>query len=249
MYLNDELFLAYKIGNSEIFNFPFPHTYIKNIFPDHIYNLIQDNMPEPEKLKAISEVRGVKGYDERFVLSFENESLAILDDIKKSFWIKFRDQLLSGNFKNFLLSRFLPFIQARFKNIEQIKFYDELLLVKDTMNYKLGPHTDAKRKVLTLLFYLPKNNSQQNLGTSIYMPKNLNFKCEGGPHYPHEDFEKIITMPFIPNSLFCFVKTENSFHGVEKINSVEKRWLLLYDIYIDEKNSINNSNASNKFSF
>jgi len=249
MYLNDELHLAYKIGNSEIFNFPYPHTYIKNIFPDHLYNLIQENMPEPSNLKTISKVRAVKGYDERFVLSFDDLSLAILDDKKMGFWIKFRDQLLSGNFKNFLISRFLPYIQTRFKNIEQVKFYDELLLVQDTMNYKLGPHTDAKRKVLTLLFYLPKNNSQENLGTSIYMPKNLNFKCDGGPHYPRDDFEKIVTMPFMPNSLFCFVKTNNSFHGVEKINSNEKRWLLLYDIYVDESNSTEYSSLNNKFSF
>jgi len=38
---------------------------------------------------------------------------------------------------------------------------------------------------------------------------------------------------YMPNSAFCFFKTNNSFHGVERLS--EKgygRWLLLYDIYV-----------------
>jgi len=42
-------------------------------------------------------------------------------------------------------------------------------------------------------------------------------------------------MPFVPNSLFCFLKTHNSFHGVEPVGDAHcKRWLLLYDIYARE---------------
>jgi len=239
MFLEDELFLAYKIGNEQVMNFPFPHMYIENIFPPHIYEAIQQNLPESNKLEVINKKRPVNGYNERFVLTFDDQTLSTLDEKKRAFWHEFKNRILSGNFKNFLISRFLPFISNRFENnIEQLKFRDELLLVQDIMNYKLGPHTDAKRKVLTFLFYLPKDSSQKNLGTSIYMPKDFNFKCAGGPHYPHIDFEKIITMPFLPNSLFCFVKTDNSFHGVEKIESNEKRWLLLYDIYIDKADEV-----------
>ena len=40
-------------------------------------------------------------------------------------------------------------------------------------------------------------------------------------------------MPFKPNALFAFVKTETSFHGVEPVTDPDtKRWLLLYDIYV-----------------
>ncbi len=252
MFLEDELFLAYKIGNGVVMNFPFPHMYIENIFPLHIYEAIQNNLPESNKLEVINKKRPVTGYNERFVLTFDEQSLSTLDEKKRFFWHGFKNRILSGNFKNFLISRFLPFISSRFQNIDQIKFSDELLLVQDTMNYSLGPHTDSKRKVLTFLFYLPKDNSQKDLGTSIYMPKDFNFKCEGGPHYQHEDFEKIFTFPFLPNSLFCFVKTDNSFHGVKKIDSDEKRWLLLYDIYIcqsDEEVKNAHVKSPDKFSW
>jgi hypothetical protein len=234
MNISEELHLAYKIGNGQISNFPFPHLYIKDIFPWPLYEKIQENIPEPDKLVTISEKRPVKGYKERFVLCFDDQSLSNLDDRKRFFWTNFRNQMLSGSLKNFLISRFFPLISERFKNqnVEELEFYDELLLIQDTMNYKIGPHTDSPKKVLTFLFYLPKDNSQKDLGTSIYMPIDFNLKCAGTAHHPRENFHKIISAPYLPNSLLCFVKTDNSFHGVEKIVTDEKRWLLLYDIYI-----------------
>lgn len=67
------------------------------------------------------------------------------------------------------------------------------------------------------------------------MPKDPNFRCPGGPHYPHEGFERLKTLPFLPNSLFAFVKTDNSFHGVEPIGDANcRRWLLLYDLYAQQ---------------
>jgi hypothetical protein len=39
-------------------------------------------------------------------------------------------------------------------------------------------------------------------------------------------------MPFVPNSLFVFLKTDRSFHGVEPVTDPDvRRWLLLYDIF------------------
>ena len=55
--------------------------------------------------------------------------------------------------------------------------------------------------------------------------------CPGGPHYPFERFERMATMPFVPNALFAFLKTDNSFHGVEPIDEPGiHRYLLLYDL-------------------
>jgi hypothetical protein len=36
--------------------------------------------------------------------------------------------------------------------------------------------------------------------------------------------------------MFAFVKTDNSFHGVEPVTDPDtKRWLLLYDVYVREQ--------------
>lgn len=247
MYSSDELYLAYKIGNTEVSSFPFPHIYINNVFSNSLYLAMQENMPLSENMSAIHEKRPVPPlvYKERFVFNYDDEALNSLNEQKKKFWTNFKNTMLSGNLKNFILSKFSFVINQRFPDISKIDFYDELLLINDYPNYKLGPHTDSPRKVISLLFYLPKDQTQENLGTSIYFPKDHSFTCEGGPHYDRTNFDKIITMPFVPNSLFCFVKTNNSFHGVEKIEADEKRCLLLYDIYHEVKTS----SESNKFSF
>ena len=43
---------------------------------------------------------------------------------------------------------------------------------------------------------------------------------------------RLHTNPFVPNAMFVFLKTDNSFHGVEPVADPDcRRWLLLYDIY------------------
>lgn len=236
MSSNAELHLSYKVGNAPISLFPFPHMFVENVFPADFYEELQKSIPDPEAMIPIEEARPVKGYKERFVLALgEPEHLARLPAPKREFWQAMQEWLVGGRFGQLLFSRFAPFIEQRYKGQPTPQFYDESLLVRDATNYSLGPHTDATRKVITLLFYLPRNLDQAHLGTSIYVPKDPNFSCPGGPHYPRERFDHLYTMPFRPNSLFCFLKTYNSFHGVEPVADENcKRWLLLYDVYADE---------------
>jgi hypothetical protein len=75
-------------------------------------------------------------------------------------------------------------------------------------------------------------------------------------HYPHEDFHKVTTMPFVPNSVFCFIKTNNSFHGLEKLEMEDTdRWSIQYNMSITSetlakelkaKNQILNKNSEQK---
>jgi hypothetical protein len=64
------------------------------------------------------------------------------------------------------------------------------------------------------------------------VPRKPAFRCPGEGLYRHEDFERLWSNPFLPNSLFAFFKTDNSFHGVEPVRDENcRRWLLLYDLY------------------
>lgn len=227
-----ELHLSYKVGNAPLSMFPFPHFFLQDVFPKDFYQQIQDNLPDPEVMVPIEEVGRVKGYKERFILDIGGEQLKGLPDSKRRFWEQFQGWLVGGRFGALLFNKFAPFIEERYQGQPKPEFYDESLLVQDITNYQLGPHTDTPRKVITLLFYLPKDESQRHLGTCIYVPKDPNFQCQGGPQHSYDRFELLQAMPFLPNSLFCFLKTHNSFHGVEPVaDSNCRRWLLLYDIY------------------
>jgi hypothetical protein len=227
-----ELQLCYKVANAPVSMFPFPHFYLRDVFPADFYASLRENLPDPEAMIPIEQARPVKGYKERFVLDFGEKHLAALPEHKRQFWQDMESWLVGGRFGQLLFGKFGKLIQDRYAGQPEPQFYDESLLVQDITNYKLGPHTDSPRKVITLLFYLPKDDSQSHLGTSIYVPKDPNFTCMGGPHYSRDQFEKLYSMPFVPNSLFCFLKTYNSFHGVEPVGDPDtRRWLLLYDIY------------------
>ncbi|MCE3000874.1 MAG: hypothetical protein ACK59Y_11145 [Betaproteobacteria bacterium] len=237
MFLDAELHLAYKVGNAQINLFPYPHFYLENVFPDSFYAELRRNLPDPAVMIPIEKARNVTGYKERFVLDMSQKSLSTLPDGKKAFWTEMHNWLVvKGNFGSLLSQKFRPFIEQRFAGRENMEFYSESLLVEDITNYKLGPHTDSPRKVITVLFYLPPDLSQAHMGTSIYLPKDPSFTCAGGPHYPHEGFMRLHTNPFVPNSMFVFLKTENSFHGVEPVVDADtRRWLLLYDIFVREQ--------------
>lgn len=161
------------------------------------------------------------------------KQLASLPQAKKVFWEGVAQWMLSGRIANIFLNKFSPYIQARFKNAGNVSFYNECMLIEDITNYSLGPHSDSPKKVLSVLFYLPEDDAHPELGTSIYLPKQEGFTCDGGQHHTFEHFNKMHTMPFVPNSVFAFLKTNNSFHGVEPLALPgTRRRVFLFDIYV-----------------
>lgn len=221
--------LVYNVANAPLRPFPYPHIYVPQVFPADYYAELQANIPDPEAMYPIADVRPVRGYKERFVLDL-NLHGDRLTESQNTFWKGVHNLLTGGGFRDALLRTFSTELQKRFK-AEPVRLSQETLLVEDITHYALGPHTDAPSKVVTVLFYLPKDDSQAHLGTSIYMPKDRAARCPGGPHYGYDEFDRAATMPFLPNSMFAFVKTDNSFHGVEPVNDPDvRRWLLLYDI-------------------
>jgi hypothetical protein len=227
-----ELTLTYKVANAQISGFPFPHFFIQDVFPPDYYAQLLAMLPDSEAMLPIGVARNVPNTPDRFVLELKEEHLAALPADKRAFWEELRGWMVGGAFRQMLLHKFGLYIAQRFEGRKDVAYSDEAMLVQDTTRYSLGPHSDATRKVITLLFYLPKDTSQSHLGTSIYLPNDRNFRCPGGPHYKHKDFERLWTLPFLPNSLLVFFKTDRSFHGVEPVADPDtRRWLLLYDIF------------------
>jgi FkbM family methyltransferase len=188
---------------------PFPWIYAESVFaPDSVHADIMANWPKDDEFQPIEQTRNVKGYPERFTA-----------DPQTPFWKDLFARMRDGQLKRRLCGLFgVP---------NPDDFTDECLLIQDRPGYQIGPHTDSPVKVITALFYLPTEEIP-NAGTSIYTPKESGFTCKGGPHYESDKFDLVKTMPFKPNSMFAFLKTDNSFHGVEKCDAV--RNVLLYDI-------------------
>ena len=227
-----ELHLTYTVANAPINRFPFPHCYVPDVFPPDFYAEMQRHLPDPGAMIPIEEARGAKGYKERFVLELNPRRLDSLPEPRKTFWSDLAAWILSGRLQQVMLDKFAPFIEARFGDTTHIEFFSDTMLIQDITDYKIGPHCDSPGKVITMLFYLPADNSQAHLGTSIYTPKDPTFRCPTGVHHPPDGFDRMVTLPFRPNSLFTFVRSDTSFHGVEPVGDPDcRRWLLLFTVY------------------
>jgi hypothetical protein len=102
-----------------------------------------------------------------------------------------------------------------------------LQLCRDFPGYEIGPHTDGGRDLETYLFYLAKDFSHPELGTSLF--ERPGFHCDGSKHHSFDDFTYIKTIPYFPNTGFHFWRTGKSFHGVRRTNQV--RNVLQLNIY------------------
>lgn len=206
--------LIYNIRNTPLREYPFPHFYARNVFDEGTYAALQawlDDADTGEKFRPLA-----GGYKHR---TFNDELPPFLAELNGS------------RFPMAMMEYFGRQFYARFPHHARPNFSAEWRFIRDEEGYSIGPHTDAPRKVMSLLFYLPKHYNDFDLGTSIFLPKDHKKTCEGGPHHPFDGFDKIFTANYEPNSCFGFWKTNNSWHGVEEIPRKVRRDVLLFNIY------------------
>jgi hypothetical protein len=228
MFSHATEYVKHRFVECNITETPYPHLQIDNILPADLYEAMMTNKIDERYLATLKELKRVgSAYPEtRRVLSLKPD-MPQLPDSYKVFWQELAVWFLT-DFKNIVLGKFDAHIRSRFGTIPML--YPEALYTYDSTTYALGPHTDSTKKVITLLLYLPKDDTLSHLGTSMYEPIDSKFVCEGGPHHKFDKFRLVKTAPFKPNTLFGFFKTNNSFHGVEPIKESIRRDLLIYDI-------------------
>lgn len=225
--------LKSQIQKAHLISNPYPHFYIEKIFPDDFYQELLENLPSLSSYRSLSETGKVsKGsFKERFVFPLKDPELQRLPSPQETFWHSFSEIFHSNQWISLLLDKFEGPIKERFGFLaDSIRYSPVAELIKDETNYAIGPHTDLPHRVCTLLFYFPRTANQPHLGTSIYRPRDPTWTCEGNGHYLFDDFIKEKTLPFLPNSLFGFLKSDRSFHGVEPIEeeNVERNLMNYY---------------------
>jgi len=235
MVFDVEQHVCYRIANAPMLRYPFPHLYVESIFPEDFYRELRARLPSLESYTRIDETGTVaKGrYQSRYVCSLteleEKESAAE----RGTFWMELNRWLAGDEFARTILEKFRFALPERFGEHVEPRIETDNRLVRDFTTYAIPPHTDAPRKLVSLLFYLPPDGSMRGLGTSIYAPKNPALRCEGTAHHSFEAFKRVATMEYRPNTLFGFFKTDRAFHGVEPIEAQQvERDLLLYNIYL-----------------
>ena len=249
--------LLNSISQTELKKDPFDYKFVKNIFPDEFYHDLINNLPEKTEYTPINESGTVnKNYSsERFMfdLNYENikklsiKKQEILSNLLNVFRSRKFFDVIANNFKDVISKRISEFndYEKQLIGTDNFKFTIQAMLVKDLQKYKLGAHTDTTLKFLTFLFYIPRDLSQINLGTTLYKPKDdVSIKMgEKGNYHANlkmtkELFSIVEKIPFSPNSLLLFPRTNYSFHGVEEINTENiERDLIQLNYYFKTNNN------------
>ena len=81
-----------------------------------------------------------------------------------------------------------------------IPMHPRPVLYTDLDGYAIKPHPDTRRKVLTMQIYLPSDETQRELGTTIYKVSPM-----GVFAWKSYGLVKDKTVPFLPNTGYAFV--------------------------------------------
>lgn len=234
MYSSAEEFTCYQIANAPLRSYPFPHFYVCPVFPPDFYADLLAGLPGPESYTRIDKTGSVPPgvYKERFVASLTDLAAQRAGN-EEDAWCRLAQWMLGEHFLSVVFEKFMDDVKVRFGGPVQLQLDREARLVRDYTNYEIAPHTDTTRKLVSLLFYMPADDRGRGMGTSIYVPKDPTQDYAASDHHSFEEFRHVVTMDYVPNSLFAFLRTDTSFHGVARIaDPGVERNLLLYNVYV-----------------
>ena len=104
-----------------------------------------------------------------------------------------------------MIDKFEPYVKARFgDDIYRCGFEADALIVRDHTNFKIGPHTDAPHRLLSMLFYCPDDASLSHLGTSLYVPRERGFVLRPGARRNDRECERCLSQHSHIAAPFCF---------------------------------------------
>jgi hypothetical protein len=213
--------VAGRLLASEVVAEPYPHYYLENLFPDDYYRALLNHLPESAVYQNLFEVTTLKldHFRHRDQRDFNEGWTKTLPDGIKEFWDSFNQWFLGPDLAQAVLASFAEPLRARFGEKQSWPEVSvESQLIRHRAGYFLGPHSDLHTKLVVLLLYLAPDESASHLGTSLYRPKDSTFTCPKSTHYPFEDFVRVKTAPYKPNSMLAFLRSDISFHGVEPLS-------------------------------
>lgn len=213
--------LTDRLRAAEVVLEPYPHYLLENVFPEDYYEALLNHLPETDVYENLYEVTTLKldHFRHRDQRDLSEDWTETLPAELKSFWDRFDEWFLGPDLARAVLSSFAGQLTERFG---AEGFWPEVSvesqLIRHRAGYFLGPHSDLYTKLVVLLFYLAPDRRAEHLGTSLYRPRDPEFSCPNSTHYPFENFVKVKTAPYRPNSLLAFFRSDVSFHGLDPLS-------------------------------
>jgi hypothetical protein len=222
------------ILNAQSFEAPYPLILFRGFFPDKLYRRLLERFPASDRfvqLNGEGTRRQFNLYDDRTDPGSEEGRAA---------WSIVRRVLSSPEVASALRTKLDAGFRIRAKGSREawpIPMFPRPVLYADLDGYAIKPHPDTRRKVLTMQIYLPADDAQRELGTTIYKISPM-----GVFAWRSYGLVKDKTLPFLPNTGYAFVVIhpaysllKSSWHGREAISvPVERPRLSILNTYYRE---------------
>jgi hypothetical protein len=206
---------------------PFYHLIIDGVFPDDVYARLLDLMPTAKDYRALpgrhnDNIRD-DGSSTRVKIDLFPEYLRHLPPRHRELWSSVGTALRSETVRQAFVKRLAPALKRRFgDDYESVGLYPVPMLTRDTLGYRIPPHTDTHWKGITVQLYLPPDASISHVGTGF---------DTRGP----DGFRRVKQMQFKPNHGYAFAVGDDTWHSVEPCENLPiSRDSILHTYFVDQ---------------
>jgi hypothetical protein len=215
--------LLRRIGSTPALDAPFSHIYLKQVFPEDVYQRLLSCLPNPELYTRAAERHYEKGEGHyvRSLFKLTSENLASLSAEQQELWQGITAAMTDPRLKRAMYAKLARDLAFRYgvpeSEVSELAGFSRPTLYRETEGFEIAPHPDTRKKVVTMQLYLPADRSQLGLGTALYRHKLLALPFASW----HRRFVKVKQFAFQPNSGYAFVVnntlTKKSWHGREEL--------------------------------
>ncbi len=219
--------LVESVFQSTLVEEPFPHIRITNCFAEETYEAMLEQLPAESHYQFLMhrDAQRADGTSTRRLFELTKSNLRDLPPEQLEIWAPISQALTSREMQAAIYSKLGDELASRFEiskpEVDKIVSVPKPALCRDVEGYRIAPHCDTMRKIVTLQFYLPEADAQSDLGTMLYERRDDEFIC-------------VKTIPFEKNSAYAFVPHKRSWHGRETLRSNDGIRNTLLSIYFDE---------------
>ena len=211
---------------------PFPHLVFERFFPDAVYRRLISSWPDLDRYVDLNAARTRKQY------TLWDRRVEAGDDERTRLWRAVSDAVSADAIQDALRQRLETGLRIRAKGSGEawpLPMFPQPVLYADFDGYSIKPHPDTRRKVLTMLIYMPEDESQRELGTAVYKVSPM-----GVFAWKSYGLVKVKTADFLPNTGFAFVVIHpahnllhTSWHGRDTIalDNAKPRMTILNTFY------------------
>jgi len=196
---------------------PYPRLMFKNFFANDVYRKLISSWPDIDRYVDLNGARTRKQY------TLWDRSVEAGDPERTALWRAVSHALSAPEIEAALRERLKRGLEIRSKGSGEgwpVPMYPQPVLYADFDGYAIKPHPDTRRKVLTMMIYMPEDESQRDLGTAVYKISPM-----GVFAWKSYGLVKEKTAPFLPNTGFAFVVIHpahsllhTSWHGRDTIS-------------------------------